>query len=299
MWKSVLTDLLTGFLALAVVMAGFVTGILGQDLRAQVMVAGALFLLAGLIRGAAAASNPWIQGLLVNLGSSVPVCIMALAGVAFTSGPHLMAFLATSLLATVVGAHVRRFWRLARPGASLAVAGAWAVAVLLAAQWFVPAMLERLSTERVNRAAPPFSFGAPNGGSVTNESLHGRVAVLAFWATWCTPCREELPRLNRLYEQYDKNRDVAFLAVDTERDDDLAAAAKKAKAFFAKTGLSLPLVIGDNDASNGLGVSGLPALLIIDQQGHIRLRHTGYDGAENLERIVSGQITVLLRDAGS
>ena len=293
--KSLLADLVTGFLALGAVLAGFVTGVLGQNLRTLVIVVSALFLFAGLIRSAVAPSNPWIKGFLVNFGSSVPAYVMAFTGTAFTSRPHLVIFLLTSLLAAVVGAYTRKFWNSAHPRTSLSVAGAWAVATMLVAQLLVPAMLEKLSTRRVTHSTPPFSFTALNGDRITNESLHGRVAVLAFWATWCTPCREELPRLNALYERYNKNPDVTFLAVDTEHEEDFESSARKAKTFFARTSLSLPLVISLGDGSKSLGVGSLPALLTIDRQGNIRLVHTGYDGAENLERVVSGQIAALLR----
>lgn len=119
--------------------------------------------------------------------------------------------------------------------------------------------------------------------------------MLAFWATWCTPCREELPRLNALYQRYNKNSDVTFLAVDTEHEEDFESSARKAKTFFENTRLFLPLVISVGDTSKSLGVDSLPTLLIIDQQGNIRLIHTGYDGAENFEQVVSGQIAGLLR----
>jgi len=299
MAKSVSVDLLAGFAALGVVMAGFVTGVLGQNLRTQTILVCVLFLVAGVIRGARVPPNPWIKGLLVGLGSSVPICIMAATGVAFTSRPHLVVFLASSLLAAVAGAHVRRFWVSAHRRAALAVAGALAVAVILTAQLLIPFMLEKLSTRRLEQRAPAFSFSAVNGGRVSNESVHGRVAVLAFWATWCAPCREELPRLDQLYKQYNNNPSVAFFAVNAEGVEDSQLSAGKAEAFFSRTGLSLPLVINEGDASRNLGVSGLPALVIIDQQGYIRLVHTGYDGAENLESIVRGEISALLQSGGS
>ncbi len=144
-------------------------------------------------------------------------------------------------------------------------------------------------------SAPSFSLDAPDGGNATGDSLHGRVAVLVFWATWCAPCREELPRLNALYDQYRNNPNVAFLAVDTEREED--PACNKAKAFFAKSHLSLPLFAADDQTRQKLGASGLPALVVIDQDGNIRLIHIGYDGAERLERMLNGQIAALLGSA--
>lgn len=295
MVKHALADLSTGFLVLGLIMGGFVTGVLGQNLSTLVILASALFLFAGLIRAAKDTLNPWISGFMVNLGSSLPVCIMAVTGTAFTSRPHFIAFQSSSLLAAIVGAHVRHFWRTAHPRAGLGAVGAFTVAVVLAAYVLVPTMLERRSTKHVEHVAPAFSFIAADGGRVTNASLHGRVAVLTFWATWCAPCREELPRINSLYQRYSKSRNIDFWAVNTEREDDLELSARKAKAYFEKTKLSFPLAISDEQTSKNLGVHSLPTLLIVDQRGSIRFVHSGYDGAERLEQMVERQITDLLR----
>ena len=296
MTKSIVTDLLTGFVALGIVMAGFVTRALGQNLRVLVVIVGTLFLVAGLLRASAAPPNSWLKGVLITLGAGVPVCVMAFTGIAFTSTPHLIVFLATSWFAAIVGVHVRRLWRSAHRRASLFVVGVSVTVVILVANVLVPTMLERLSTRRVKYLVPSFSFGTISG-HVTDESLRGRVAVLAFWATWCTPCREELPRLNALYQQYKTRSDVTFLAVADERDEDLASAGRKAKGFFDRMNLSLPLAISEGESSKSLGVHTLPTLLIIDQRGRVRLVHTGYDGAENLEGTINQQITTLLRSA--
>jgi len=294
MLKSTLADLSTGFAALVLILVGFATGVLPQNLRTQVIVVSTLFLLAGLLRGVAASQNSWITGVWVGLGADVPVCIMAVTGAAFTSTPHLIAFLAMSMLASIAGTHARRLWRLAQPRASVAVGIAWIAVSLSIAQLFVPVMLERMSSARLKQMAPPFSFVSLDGGQITNQSLRGRVNVLAFWATWCVPCREELPRINALYGSFAMNSNVAFLAVDSEGEGaDFETSAAKAREFFSKAKLSIPIAV-DNDSRKSLGVHGLPALLIIDRQGNIRFIHTGYDGSENLERILKKQITELL-----
>lgn len=293
MLKSILADLLTGFTALGLIMLGFVTGVLTQNLRTQVVVVSALFLIAGLTRGAAAPQNPWVKGLLVGMGADLPVGSMALMGAAFTSKPHLVAFVAMSLLGATAGAYARRLWHLARHRASLSAGIAWVVASALIAQWFVPVLLETMSSTRLKQMAPPFSFNSLDGRRISNESLRGRVDVLAFWATWCVPCREELPRINSVYERFARNPDVSFLAVDSEGEGDFESSAAKARAYFSKAGMSIPLAV-DNDSRKDLVVHGLPSLLIIDQAGNIRFIHTGYDGSENLEHLVIEQITALL-----
>ena len=261
-------SVLAGFGALVVVMAGFITGVLPESLRVEVIAIAALFLIAGFLRG---------RAILVFIGAAVPLCIMAVTGIAFTSRVHLLFFLATALLASFAGAWTRRFWRGGNRGAALAVAGGCAGVAIATALIAVPAALDAVWTRRVSYPAPPFSFRASNGAEITNDSLRGRAAVFAFWATWCGPCREELPRLDAVRRKYP---DIAFLAVDDEP-------AAKAQAFFTNRNLSLPLAFGDRKT---FGIQGLPALVIVDPRGNVRLVHTGYDAAEDLEGMVRGAL---------
>lgn len=293
MVKSVAIDFMAGFVGLAIVIAGFMTGVLTEDLRAQIILVGALFFCAGALRRTAAPANPWIEGLCVSLGACIPVCILSWAGVAYTSRPPLVAFVGTALIGSIAGVQARFFLHTAHRAATAGIAAAWAAAVVLVAMMLVPFVLERLSTKHVNYAAPGFSFTALDNRAVTKDSLRGRITVLAFWATWCGPCRQELPRIEALSHSYSARPDVAFLAVDDERQGDFASSVVKAKSFFAKRGLTMPLVITARDTSSALGVLGLPALMILDRNGNVRLVHAGYDGAEPLEAIVSEQISTL------
>ena len=267
MAKRAVADLLTGFLALVVVLVGFITRVVPEDLRIEAIVAAALFFVAGYVR-----KSP----LLVNLGSTVPLCVMAFTGVAFTSRLHLSVFVVTSLFAAIMGAYARS----KRRPAGVAIAISWAAIVVAVALLLIPILLESFSTKRVRYPTPRFAFTTADGRRVTNESIAGRVTVLAFWATWCGPCREELPRLEPLRARF------SILAVNDERNGEIASAAQKAQAFFAKRKLSLPLVISDEATSKSFGVTALPALVVIDGSGDIRVIHTGYDGAENMERLL-------------
>ena len=117
---------------------------------------------------------------------------------------------------------------------------------------------------------------------------------MAFWATWCAPCREDLPRLDALYRSYSANPKIAFLAVNSEGEE-LASASWKANAFFRQMHFALPLAMSDSGTQKTLGVHVLPTLLILDPSGRVRLVHTGYDGAEHLESIISDEVAALSR----
>ena len=292
--KPVLTSLAAGFAALGVVMTGFITGVLGQNLRDLVLLVGVLFFIAGLLRGVSRPFGPWMNGLVVALGGVVPVCIMAVTSFAFTSMPHLFFFIAAALASAISGALARTYWNLSQRPAGAAIAILWAAVVVLTAQLCVPAVLERIWTERVNYAAPAFVFTSSTQARITNASLRGRVTVLAFWATWCGPCREELPRLDALSRRYSANPKIAFLAVNSEGEE-LASASRKANAFFRQMHCALPLAMSDSGTQKTLGVHVLPTLLILDPSGRVRLVHTGYDGAEHLESIIRDEVAALSR----
>lgn len=288
--KTILADLGIGLLALAIVIAGYITGLLSENLRDLLFLVSALFFAGGLLRGASPAGQPWFRGLLVALGGTIPVCLMAATKVAFTSHPALAAFAAASVVSAIAGLSVRR----SGSGYGMAIAAAWVVAVILVGLLLVPRIVERLSTTRANHPAPAFTFQMIDGRPVTNASLRGRIAVLAFWATWCGPCRQELPTVDALYRRYRNDPRVVFVAVDTEGRSVVMPPAK-AQSFLSNMGLSLPLAINGDDLGK-FGSSVLPTLVILDPAGRVRLVHAGYDGAEDLGRIVSDQITALRSD---
>ena len=111
------------------------------------------------------------------------------------------------------------------------------------------------------------------GAAFNLQALRGRVVVVNFWATWCAPCRQEMPELNRLSGQLDPRR--AFI-LGVAADDPAAV-----KAFVAKLGIHYPIVIGNPDqifvwtASLGNIAEGLPFSILMDQSGQIRWAHIG------------------------
>ncbi len=117
------------------------------------------------------------------------------------------------------------------------------------------------------------------------------MVVLAFWATWCPPCLRELPKLQKAYALYKTNPAVSFWAIDANRGGDTA---EKARAFVGKQRFDLPFAYDNEGAGSNFGFEGLPALIILDQRGHIRLIHSGYDESENLAREISREVQALL-----
>lgn len=141
--------------------------------------------------------------------------------------------------------------------------------------------------------APDFSLVSLGGDLVTLSELRGDVVVLAFWATWCGPCREQLPLLQQTADRYSGKR-VRLFGVNTDRDLWLV------KPFLEESGLRIEtlLTTGEKeweDRARAYKVSALPTLLLIDKRGTVRYTEEGYDGnGELFEKVLAWRIDRLL-----
>ncbi|MEO8836039.1 MAG: TlpA disulfide reductase family protein [Caldimonas sp.] len=118
--------------------------------------------------------------------------------------------------------------------------------------------------------APDFALHAMGGSNLRLTEQRGRVVMVNFWATWCGPCRQEMPQLNRLYEKY---RSSGFVLLGVNVDDDQSKAAEVAK----KLGVTFPVLLDtDKTVSKLYDVSTMPSTVIIDREGKVRYVHRGY-----------------------
>ena len=134
--------------------------------------------------------------------------------------------------------------------------------------------------------APDFTLKSDSGRNLKLSELRGQVVMLNFWATWCAPCREEMPLLNQLYEQY---RKVGFTLLAVNIDDEPA----KARAMARKLGVSFPVLFDtDKRVSRLYDVAAMPSTLLIDRDGKLRYVHRGY--VAGVEKKYQSQIRELL-----
>jgi thiol-disulfide isomerase/thioredoxin len=145
----------------------------------------------------------------------------------------------------------------------------------------------------MNKPTPEFSVTRLDGLVVDSSAFDRRVVVLDFWATWCPPCRQEFPELERLYKRYQANPNVTFLAIDVNREGETP---EKARAFVQKAGYTIPVAFDVKDIVTRLKAEGYPHLLLLDKAGHVRLEHIGYDGAERFVEDLSREIDKLLAE---
>jgi peroxiredoxin len=137
-------------------------------------------------------------------------------------------------------------------------------------------------------AAPDFTLKRVDGANLRLAEQRGSVVMVNFWATWCGPCRVEMPHLNRLYDKY---RSAGFQLLGVNIDDDPNAA----RALATKLGLKFPVLLDtDKKVVGAYDLSAMPATVLIDRDGLVRHLHRGY--REGVEQTYEQQIRELLKE---
>jgi thiol-disulfide isomerase/thioredoxin len=118
--------------------------------------------------------------------------------------------------------------------------------------------------------APDFKLTSLDGKPLTLAAFQGKVVILNFWATWCGPCRAEVPDLVALQESYKDHLQIIGLDVD---DDDSAEIQK----YVKETGIDYPVAISPDDLRVQYGgIPALPTSFVLDTEGRVVQKHVGY-----------------------
>jgi peroxiredoxin len=124
--------------------------------------------------------------------------------------------------------------------------------------------------------APGFTLPDLGGKSVSLSSFKGKVVILDFWATWCPPCRREIPDFISLQKQYG-SRGLQVVGVALDELD-------KVKGFVAANGMNYPVLLGNDRVVESYGgISGIPTTYILDRKGRIIQRFEGFRSKETFE----------------
>lgn len=127
-----------------------------------------------------------------------------------------------------------------------------------------------LGAKEVSGPAPDFTLASASGKNIKLSELRGEVVMVNFWASWCGPCREELPLLDALYQQY---RDYGFTLLGVNVDENRAAADK----LLEQIPVSFPVLYDPDSAVSELyQVDAMPSTILIDRDGNLRYLHRGY-----------------------
>jgi peroxiredoxin len=155
--------------------------------------------------------------------------------------------------------------------------------VLLSIALVVPA-----SASDISGKAPDFTLKSSSGKNLRLSDYRGNVVLLNFWASWCGPCRQEMPLLEAMYKKY-KKLGFVILGVNVEQD------SSKANAYLSDVSVSFPVLYDNtNTASKLYNVSAMPTTVIIDRNGNMRYLHKGYK--PGYENDYKKQVKTLIRE---
>jgi peroxiredoxin len=122
----------------------------------------------------------------------------------------------------------------------------------------------------LSSAAPDFTLRTMGGPNMRLAEQRGQVVMINFWATWCGPCRQEMPHLSRLYDKY---RGSGFVLMGVNVDDD----ARNASAVAAKLAVTFPVLLDtDKSVSKLYDLTTMPSTVLVDRDGKVRHVHRGY-----------------------
>lgn len=160
------------------------------------------------------------------------------------------------------------------------------------AQFREKALLQKVMRLRINKPAPVLDmFVDMKGKAVSASSLKGKVILIDFWATWCIPCMQEMPYLQKLYDQYKNDPRIVFMIANSGARNTLA----NAQAWSGNKTYSFPVYFAnDPDVADKFKFNTIPASYLIDGKGNIQFNNIGFEGPE-LEGKLRAEIEVLLQ----
>ncbi len=129
--------------------------------------------------------------------------------------------------------------------------------------------------------APNFKLSTMDGKVVELKQLAGKAVVVNFWATWCGPCRREIPGMIRVYEKY-KSRGLEIVGISLDR-----GGWKDLKPYLAKNPISYPIVVGgETEVEAYGGIEGIPTTFFVDRKGNIVSKTVGSMEEADFEQAV-------------
>lgn len=151
------------------------------------------------------------------------------------------------------------------------------VVAFLAAAYFLPSIRDRIAdsqgSQDAKSVATAFALEGLNGGPVRLSDYRGKVVLVNFWASFCPPCREEIPDFERVYRAY-KDRGFAIIGIAV---DDVSP------SFIKEMGITYPLAVGVQTVAREYGIRGLPVSFLIDGEGRIVKKIVGMYSKRALE----------------
>lgn len=286
--RSALFDLGAGIVAIVVVLGScFASARIAFDFRAIFAISGVAFFCAGFARGSSSAKLIW-QALRVAAGGLIGV-----AALIVNNGLHRLWFPASLVVAGILCSAAGIIARDAWPNARIRSIGITTGVLLLLAictMTAIPNLPVYSSFNPQNQSPVAFTVSV-DGQTIPSADLRGHVTVLAFYASWCAACFQELPHVDSVHRQFQNDSRVTIYAVDTGWEGDTPERGQKS---LARRHIALPMAFDSGSAARALKVNTLPSLVLLDSDGKMRFVHVGYDMSERLESGLTHHIHDLL-----
>ena len=125
---------------------------------------------------------------------------------------------------------------------------------------------------------PQFTLKDLNGFETSLDDYRGKVVFINFWATWCPPCRTEIPGFVEIYQEYkDKGMEILGISLDRITPESLLNFVRKYK-------INYPVLVGTQKVAQDYNIQAIPTTFIVDRNGKLRYKHTGFMNKKSLKK---------------
>ncbi|MFW6006784.1 MAG: TlpA family protein disulfide reductase [Bacillota bacterium] len=129
--------------------------------------------------------------------------------------------------------------------------------------------------------APDFSFRNNEKDEIKLSDLQGKIIFINFWASWCPPCKQEMPDIQNIYEKYEDKDEIMILTVNIQEEE------KVIKNYMSDNDFTFPVLKDMNSLAQSYYVSNIPTSFFLDKEGIIREKHTGVMTEEMIENAIN------------
>ncbi len=156
-----------------------------------------------------------------------------------------------------------------------------------------PALPESPSGSSAKRSDDGLNFTTQSlsGGKIHLSQFRGHPVIVDFWATWCAPCRRQIPELNQLYKKYNKTRGLVVLGISCDMID--GKGLQSVEPFVEELQIDYPIALADQALVDSLGVEAIPTTLFVGPDGKVVSRIVGAGRSGEIS-----ENTMLLMDGG-